>query len=121
MLVCAAALLAFLTLLWYLRVIVLPIMVALTIAPALTPVAARLRRLRLERAAPALALLAGIARCTSAGSGGSLGFLVALEDHVPGGPPTERPDHHDQAEDDVPDREDRVLGDRKAAIASVGA
>ena len=41
--------------------IVLPIMLALTIAPALTPVAGRLRRLRLARPAPALALLAGLA------------------------------------------------------------
>jgi putative heme transporter len=47
--------------LWYLRVIVLPIMVALTIAPALAPLAARLRRARLERPAAALALIAGLA------------------------------------------------------------
>jgi putative heme transporter len=60
LLVCAAAVLAVLTVLWYLRVIVLPIMVALTIAPALAPVDARLRRWRLERPAPALALLAGL-------------------------------------------------------------
>lgn len=60
-LVCAAAVTSILALLWYLRVIVLPIMVALTIAPALTPVAGRLRRLRLERPAPALALLTGVA------------------------------------------------------------
>jgi putative heme transporter len=50
-----------LAVLWYLRVIVLPIMIALTIAPALTPVAARLRRRRLERPAPLLALLTGLA------------------------------------------------------------
>jgi putative heme transporter len=62
LLVCAAALLAVLTLLWFLRVIVLPVMVALTIAPALAPLAGRLRSLRrFERAAPALALLAGLA------------------------------------------------------------
>jgi predicted PurR-regulated permease PerM len=61
LLVCAAALLAVLTLLWFLRVIVLPIMVALTIAPALAPLAGRLRSLRFERAAAALALLAGLA------------------------------------------------------------
>jgi predicted PurR-regulated permease PerM len=61
LLVCAGALLAVFTLLWYLRVIVLPIMVALTIAPALAPVAAWLRRIRLERPAAALALLAGLA------------------------------------------------------------
>ena len=52
LLLCAAAGLAVLALLWYLRVIVLPIMLALTIAPALTPVAARLRRVRLGRPAP---------------------------------------------------------------------
>jgi putative heme transporter len=61
LLVCAAALLAVLTLLWYFRVIVLPTMVALTIAPALTPLVGLLRRLRLERPAAALALLAGLA------------------------------------------------------------
>jgi putative heme transporter len=61
LLVCAAALLAVFTLLWYLRVIVLPIMVALTIAPALAPVAGWLRSVRLERPAAALALLAGLA------------------------------------------------------------
>ena len=61
LLVCAAALFAVLAVLWYLRVIVLPIMVALTIAPALSPIAARLRRLRLGRSAAALALLAGLA------------------------------------------------------------
>jgi predicted PurR-regulated permease PerM len=61
LLVCAAAALAVLTVLWYLRVIVLPIMVALTIAPALAPVAGWLRRTRLNRPAAALALLAGLA------------------------------------------------------------
>jgi putative heme transporter len=61
LLVCAAAGLAVLTVLWYLRVIVLPVMVALTIAPALTPLAGRLRSLRLERPAAALALLTGLA------------------------------------------------------------
>jgi putative heme transporter len=60
LLVCAAAVLAVLAVLWYLRVIVLPIMVALTIAPALEPIAARLRSARLERPAAALALLAGL-------------------------------------------------------------
>ena len=44
LLVCAAVALAVLALLWYLRVIVLPIMIALTIAPALAPVAERLRQ-----------------------------------------------------------------------------
>jgi predicted PurR-regulated permease PerM len=61
LLVCAAAALAVFTVLWYLRVIVLPIMVALTIAPALAPVAGWLRRTRLNRPAAALALLAGLA------------------------------------------------------------
>jgi predicted PurR-regulated permease PerM len=61
LLVCAAAVFAVVTLLWYLRVIVLPIMVALTIAPALAPVAGWLRSVRLERPAAALALLAGLA------------------------------------------------------------
>jgi len=60
LLACAAAVLAALALLWYFRVIVLPMMVALTIAPALTPLAALLRRLRLERPAAALALTAGL-------------------------------------------------------------
>jgi putative heme transporter len=61
LLLCAAALFAVVALLWYLRVIVLPIMVALTVAPALAPVASRLRSYRLGRPAPALALLAGLA------------------------------------------------------------
>jgi putative heme transporter len=61
LLLCAAALLSVLTVLWYLRVIVLPIMLALTIAPALAPVAERLRSVRLERPAAALALLTGLA------------------------------------------------------------
>ena len=59
-LACAAALLAVLAVLWYFRVIVLPVMIALTIAPALTPVAGMLRR-RLGRPAAALALLVGVA------------------------------------------------------------
>jgi putative heme transporter len=61
LLVCAAAVAAGLAMLWYLRVIVLPTMVALTIAPALTPVAGLFRRLRLRRPAAAVALLAGLA------------------------------------------------------------
>jgi predicted PurR-regulated permease PerM len=60
LLVTAAAAAAIVALLWYLRVIVLPVLVALTIAPALTPIADRLRRLRLERPAAALAVLSGI-------------------------------------------------------------
>ena len=61
LLACAAAILAILFVLWYLRVIVLPIMVALTIAPALSPVATQLRRVRLERPAAGIALLTGLA------------------------------------------------------------
>jgi predicted PurR-regulated permease PerM len=61
LLLCGAAILAVIALLWYLRVIVLPIMIALTVAPALTPVAAKVRSLRLERPAAAIALLAGLA------------------------------------------------------------
>ena len=60
LLVCAAAAVAVTALLWYLRVIVVPAMVALTIAPALTPVAGLLRRRRLERPAAAVALLLGL-------------------------------------------------------------
>jgi predicted PurR-regulated permease PerM len=61
LLVVAAAAGIILLLLWYLRVIVLPIMVALTIAPALEPLAQRFRRQRLERPAAALALITGLA------------------------------------------------------------
>ena len=61
LLVCAAAAAAVVAVLWYLRVIVLPIMVALTVAPALAPIAARVRGLRLERPAAAIALLTGLA------------------------------------------------------------
>jgi predicted PurR-regulated permease PerM len=61
LLVVIAAVAAVLTLLWYLRVIVLPIMVALTIAPALEPVAQAFRNQRVERPAAALALLVGLA------------------------------------------------------------
>ena len=70
LLVCAAGLAAILALLWYLRVIVLPVAVALTMAPALAPIASWVRRRRsLERPAAALALLAGLA---------ALGVLVAI-------------------------------------------
>ena len=62
LLVCTAALALVLALLWYLRVIVLPIAVALTLAPALSPLASWFRRRRhLERPAAALALLTGLA------------------------------------------------------------
>ena len=57
----AAAAIAVLAMLWYFRVIVLPAMIALTIAPALTPVANLVRRLRLERPAAAVALVTGLA------------------------------------------------------------
>jgi predicted PurR-regulated permease PerM len=62
LLVCAAAVFAVLALLWYLKVIVLPTVVALTLAPALMPLVRFLRRrLGLRRPAAALALMAGIA------------------------------------------------------------
>ena len=61
LLVCAAVAVAVVALLWYVRVIVVPTLIALTIAPALTPLVGRLRELRLERPAAALALLAGVA------------------------------------------------------------
>jgi predicted PurR-regulated permease PerM len=60
LLACAAAACAALLLLWYLQVIVLPAIVALTIAPALTPLAGWFRRVGLGRAAPGLALLVGL-------------------------------------------------------------
>jgi predicted PurR-regulated permease PerM len=50
-----------LAVLWYFRVIVLPAMIALTIAPALTPVANLVRRIRLRRPAAAVALVTGLA------------------------------------------------------------
>ena len=59
LIVCAIVLLAVLALLRYLTVIVLPTMIALTIAPALAPVAGLVRR-RLERPAAAIALLFGL-------------------------------------------------------------
>jgi predicted PurR-regulated permease PerM len=55
-----AAIAAVIALLWYLRVIVLPAIVAVTIAPALTPLAGRLRRAGLERGAAAVALVIGL-------------------------------------------------------------
>ena len=57
LLVCAAAVVAVLALLWYVRVIVVPAMIALTLAPALTPLAERLRQLRLERPAGLIAIV----------------------------------------------------------------
>ena len=61
LLVCTAAALAVLAVLWYLRVIVLPVMVALTIAPALAPLVGQFRRVRLERPAAGFALLVALA------------------------------------------------------------
>jgi putative heme transporter len=60
LLLCVAALLAVLALLWYVRVIVLPTMVALTIAPALSPLVVMIRR-RVDRPAAALALVVALA------------------------------------------------------------
>jgi putative heme transporter len=60
LLVCTAAVVAVIALLWYLRVIVLPAIVALTIAPALAPLEARLRRAGLGRSAAAGALVIGL-------------------------------------------------------------
>jgi len=59
-LVCAAAVALILILLWYLQVIVLPAIIALTLAPALTPLVGWLRRLGLGRAAPGVGLIVGI-------------------------------------------------------------
>ena len=61
LLLCVAAIVVVVVILWYVRVIVLPAMVALTLAPALTPLTAWLRQVRLERPAAGLALLAGLA------------------------------------------------------------
>ena len=60
LLVCAAAAFAVLALLAYLDVIVLPALVAITIAPALTPLARVLRARGFGRAAPAIALVTGL-------------------------------------------------------------
>jgi putative heme transporter len=60
LLVCVAAIVAVVALLWYLRVIVLPAIVAVTIAPALAPLEARLRRAGLGRSAAAAALVIGL-------------------------------------------------------------
>ncbi len=57
---CAAAVALILILLWYLQVIVLPAIIALTLAPALTPLVGWLRRLGLGRAAPGVGLVVGI-------------------------------------------------------------
>ncbi len=60
LLVTAAAVALILCLLWYLNVIVLPAIIAVTVSPALTPLAGWLRRLGLGRAAPGIALAVGI-------------------------------------------------------------
>lgn len=59
LLVCAAALAAALTALWYLKVIVLPSIVALTATPVLAPLTRMLRR-RIGRSAAAASLAVGI-------------------------------------------------------------
>jgi predicted PurR-regulated permease PerM len=61
LIVIAAALALALVVLWYFKVIVLPAIVALTVAPALVPLANRLRGWGAGRAAPGIALVAGIA------------------------------------------------------------
>jgi predicted PurR-regulated permease PerM len=61
LLLVAAAGVLLVWLLSYLSVIVVPAVVAITISPALMPVADALRRRGLERPAPAIALLTGIA------------------------------------------------------------
>ena len=60
LLACAAALGLVILLLWYLNVVVLPAIIALTLAPALMPLANGLRRLGRGRAASGIALAAGI-------------------------------------------------------------
>jgi predicted PurR-regulated permease PerM len=60
LLACAVLAAAVLVLLWYVRVIVLPSIIAITIAPALTPIVTRLRRVGIVRPAPAIALLVGV-------------------------------------------------------------
>ena len=60
LLVCLVAVGVLVFMLWYLRVIVLPMIVALTISPALMPVVGRLREWRLERPAAGFALLLGL-------------------------------------------------------------
>lgn len=69
LLVLAVAAVVVVVALWYVRVIVLPAIIALTIAPALTPVADAVRRRGFERPAPVVALLTGIA---------AIGGLVAI-------------------------------------------
>ena len=61
LLLVAAAAVLLVWLLAYLSVVVIPAVIAVTVSPALMPVADALRRRGLERAAPALALLAGLA------------------------------------------------------------
>ena len=61
LLVCVLAVAAVFVLLWYLRIIVLPTIVALTLAPALMPVVRLVRqRVGAHRPAAALALIAGL-------------------------------------------------------------
>lgn len=60
LLACTALVALVAVLLWFLQVIVLPTLIALTIAPALTPVAGRLRAWRFGRSAAGFALLLGL-------------------------------------------------------------
>jgi predicted PurR-regulated permease PerM len=76
-LVCLLAVACLLALLWYLRVIVVPAMVALTLAPVLTPIASLLRRHGIRRLAPGIALTTGIV--VVAGLGAIVTSSVAAE------------------------------------------
>jgi putative heme transporter len=94
LLVCAAAALSVLLVLRYLSVIVLPVMFALTIAPALTPVAGVLHR-RLGRPAAALALLFGLAVVAGLIAIVAISVLAQYDELV---------DSLTQAKDDIVDR-----------------
>ena len=94
LLVCAAAALAALVCLRYLSVIVLPVMFALTIAPALTPLAGLLHR-RLGRPAAAVALLVGLAVVAGLIALVAISVLAQYEELV---------DSLSQAADDIAER-----------------
>jgi predicted PurR-regulated permease PerM len=95
LLVCAVAVIGALAVLRYLRVIVLPIMVALTIAPALAPISSRLRQTRFARAAAAVALVTGIAVVVGLGAIVTTSVLAQWDDLV---------DSVSQAVDDITER-----------------
>ncbi len=95
LLVCAVAVLGALAVLRYLRVIVLPVMVALTIAPALSPISSRLRRTRFGRAAAAVALVTGIAVVAGLGAIVTTSVLAQWDDLA---------DSVSQAVDDITER-----------------